>query len=253
MSQKLDYNIMMTSRDRDNGIKAVETLLDLYPDYKDRIDFGSLDITDKGSVSKFRDTIVKKFAGSVDVVVNNAGVGLLKGFNIEVLENNFRTNFGGSAGFQGAMNDLMAQNGRVVYVGAAASLELFKKMDPSLKENFVRKNLTKNELLYWEQELYRSAKEKRTSKDGWPSAAYMLSKLFVMCWARAEAAEAVVAGKGVQVYSVCPGFCATDMTDWKPKKVSYQGASEIVWLFEKEAREEENGTFWFNKKVTQIG
>jgi NAD(P)-dependent dehydrogenase (short-subunit alcohol dehydrogenase family) len=72
MSQKLDYNIMMTSRDRDKGIKAVETLLDLYPSYKDRIDLGSLDITDKGSVSKFRDTIVKKFAGSVDVVVNNA-------------------------------------------------------------------------------------------------------------------------------------------------------------------------------------
>jgi hypothetical protein len=41
MSQKLDYNIMMTSRDRDLGVKAVETLLDLYPSYKDRIDVGS--------------------------------------------------------------------------------------------------------------------------------------------------------------------------------------------------------------------
>jgi NAD(P)-dependent dehydrogenase (short-subunit alcohol dehydrogenase family) len=189
MSQKLDYNIMMTSRDRSLGIKAVETLLDLYPSYKDRIDLNSLDITDKSSITKFRDSIVKKFSSKIDVVVNNAGVAGLKNFNSEVLENNFRTNFGGNIGFQGAMSDLMAENGRIVYIGAATALDLLKKMDPSLKENFIRGNLSKTELLYWEQELYRSAKEKRTRKDGWPSSAYMLSKLFVMCWARAEAAE----------------------------------------------------------------
>jgi carbonyl reductase 1 len=204
-------------------------------------------------VSKFRDTIVKKFAGSVDVIVNNAGVSALKNFNPEILEHIFRTNFGGNTGFQGAMNDLMAENSRVVYIGSSSAFDLLRKMNPSLRENFVRQNLTKNELLYWEQELYQSAKEKRTSKDGWPSSAYGLSKLFVMCWARAEAAEQVVAGKGVQVYSVCPGWCATDMTDWKPKKCSYEGAREIVWLFEKEARKEENGTFWFDQKVKQIG
>lgn len=242
---------MMTSRDRNLGIKAVDTLLDLYPSYRERIDIGTLDITDKSSISKFRDSVVKKFS-TVDVIVNNAGVAALKNFNIEVLENNFRTNFGGNIGFQGAMTDLMADNGRIVYIGSATALDLLKKMDPSLKENFIRGNLTKTELLYWEQELYRSAKEKRTRKDGWPSSAYMLSKLFVMCWARAEAAELKAAGKSVHVYSVCPGFCATDMTEWKPKKCSYEGASEIVWLFEKELKEAENGKFWFNKKEMAI-
>ena len=89
---------MMTSRDRNLGIKAVDTLLDLYPSYKERIDIGTLDITDKSSISKFRDSVVKKFS-TVDVIVNNAGVAALKNFNIEVLENNFRTNFGGNIGF----------------------------------------------------------------------------------------------------------------------------------------------------------
>ena len=67
-------------------------------------------------------------------------------------------------------------------------------------------------------------------EEGWPSAAYAVSKTGIIGMTRAIAKEEQQKDRGVLVNSCCPGFVKTDMTKGRGMKTVDQGAETPVML-----------------------
>lgn len=82
-------------------------------------------------------------------------------------------------------------------------------------------------------EFFTKAVEQGEEKEqGWPSAAYAVSKSGVTGMTRAIALEVAEGqkGKGVLINSCCPGYVSTDMTKHRGAKTVDQGAQTPVLL-----------------------
>lgn len=85
---------------------------------------------------------------------------------------------------------------------------------------------------------------------GWPSAAYAVSKAGEIAMAKAIAKEEAKNGKGVLVSACCPGWVNTDMTKGKGSKTTDEGAKTPVML----ALDDfggVNGGFWQHEKIVK--
>ncbi len=98
---------------------------------------------------------------------------------------------------------------------------------------------------------FTSAVEHGTEKEeGWPSAAYAVSKSGVTGMTRAIALEEKKRGRGVLVNSCCPGYVDTDMTKGRGVKTVDEGASTPVMLALGDIGDTV-GEFWQNEKVIE--
>jgi len=82
---------------------------------------------------------------------------------------------------------------------------------------------------------------------GWPSAAYAVSKAGVIGMTRAVAAAEKAKGSKVLINSCCPGWVQTDMTKGKGSKTPDEGAKTPVML----ALEDiggRSGLFWQHER-----
>ena len=86
------------------------------------------------------------------------------------------------------------------------------------------------------------------TKDGWPSAAYAVSKTGVIGVTRAIAKEEN--GNGVLINSCCPGYVNTDMTKGKGQKSVDEGARTPVMLAVGEVGGV-TGEFWSGDRVVK--
>ena len=79
----------------------------------------------------------------------------------------------------------------------------------------------------------RAVEQGEEKEQGWPSAAYAVSKSGVTGMTRAialEVAEGGQTGKGVLINSCCPGYVSTDMTKHRGAKTVDEGAQTPVFL-----------------------
>ena len=78
----------------------------------------------------------------------------------------------------------------------------------------------------------KAVEQGKEKEQGWPSAAYAVSKSGVTGMTRAVALEVAEGqtGKGVLVNSCCPGYVSTDMTKHRAAKTVDQGAQTPVFL-----------------------
>ena len=78
----------------------------------------------------------------------------------------------------------------------------------------------------------KAVEQGQETQQGWPSAAYAVSKSGVTGMTRAIALEAAEGqtGKGVLVNSCCPGYVSTDMTKHRASKTVDEGAQTPVLL-----------------------
>ena len=94
----------------------------------------------------------------------------------------------------------------------------------------------------------------RANKDlqaeGWPSAAYAVSKSGVTGMTRAIAREHRESGGKVLVNSCCPGYVNTDMTKGKGHKTVDQGAKTPVLLAVGDIKGV-SGEFWHHEEVVE--
>ena len=98
---------------------------------------------------------------------------------------------------------------------------------------------------------FTSAVERGTEKEeGWPSAAYAVSKSGITGFTRAIAEEEKGRGRGVLVNSCCPGYVETDMTGGRGMKSVDEGARTPVLLALGEIGEVTGG-FWQDEKVVE--
>jgi len=114
---KLGYRVIMTSRDRDKGMAAMEGLRSDGLD----VDFQQLDVTDPGHIRGLASYVKNNYEG-LDVLINNAGINPMRpdvfSVSAEIVRETFETNTLGPLMLSQALIPLMNGDGRVVNVSS---------------------------------------------------------------------------------------------------------------------------------------
>lgn len=95
-----------------------------------------------------------------------------------------------------------------------------------------------------------AVKEGKEKEQGWPSAAYAVSKTGAIGMTRAIALEHGQEGGQVLVNSCCPGYVITDMTKGRGSLTPNQGAQTPVFLALGDIGGK-YGEFWEGQEVSQ--
>lgn len=87
------------------------------------------------------------------------------------------------------------------------------------------------------------------TQEGWPSAAYAVSKAGEIAFTKAVAMEEQKKGRGVLVNACCPGYVNTDMTKGRGYKTVDAGAKTPVMLALADIAGK-TGEFWQEEAVS---
>ncbi|GAB1315393.1 hypothetical protein MFIFM68171_05603 [Madurella fahalii] len=193
------------------------------------IKFHQIDISDSPSIQSFADFLRREHPDGIDFVINNAGIAM-DGFNPHVVQTTLRCNYHGTLECTRAFIPLLRPSGgRIVNVGSVVGR--LNKYSPSIRERFLRAQSVDDITALMDD--FTAAVERGTEKEeGWPSAAYAVSKAGTIGMTLQIAAELKRAGgkDGVLVNVCCPGWVVTDLTKGKGHKNPDQGAQTPVML-----------------------
>jgi len=209
---KLQYQVVLTSRDEAKGKAAAEKLQAEGLD----VTFHALDVTSDESSQKLAEFISQQF-GKLDVLVNNAGIYIdektgndsVFDVKIDTVQQTIATNVYGVLRVTQALIPLMKKQnyGRIVNVSSGMG---------------------------------------QLHDMGGGSTGYRLSKTAVNALTRIFASE--LQDTNILVNSVCPGWVKTDMGGENATRTPEQGVDTIVWLATL-ADEGATGGFFRDKKA----
>ncbi|KAF9641231.1 hypothetical protein BFW01_g591 [Lasiodiplodia theobromae] len=250
--------------------------------------FKELDISKKESIDAFAADLQKDH-GSIDVVINNAGIAM-EGFGAcspfiptsspppahNVATTTLATNYHGTLHSTLSLLPLLKPSHSSRLINVASIAGSLSKYPPSLADEFraaarypqsqssSQPPMTPNSPLAATapatalmQVFTDGVRAGGThAEKGFPSAAYAVSKAGVIAMTKAVAGwEAVVAreegreARGVQ--ACCPGWVVTDMTKGKGVKSVDEGARTPVWLALGKEGGEVVGGFWQGERVVE--
>lgn len=174
---------------------------------------------------------------------------LLTSPNIDtnVVKTTLRCNYYGTLEMVNTLLPLMKPLPTSRIVNVASISGALDKYSPQLVERFraVRTVADSTALMEDFTDAVIRGKEK---DEGWPSAAYAVSKAGVIAMTGAVAAAEAQKDNGVVINSCCPGWVVTDMTRGKGVKTPDQGAQTPVMLaFGDDGGQ--TGLFWRDEKV----
>ena len=163
-----------------------------------------------------------------------------------VVKDTLQTNYYGTLTIINDLLPLMRYGGRIVNV-ASTSGRLGEKYSPALKSAFISASETSvpacTALM---SKFANDVKAKREKEEGWPSAAYAVSKAGLIAASKRMAWENE--GTGIRIEFCCPGYVNTDMTKGRGPKTPDQGAQTPVLLALGDLKGEV-GDFWRGEKV----
>ena len=185
-----EFKVVLTARNSAKGKAACEQLR------KQGLDviFHQLDPTDARSIEELAQFLEKEF-GRLDVLVNNAGIMLPEDsaaidVDLDIVRKTFEVNVVAVLALSQAMVPLMRKNGGKI-INISSTMACLSEMD-----------------------------------GGYP--AYRISKTALNALTRVLAAE--LAGYGIQVNSMSPGWVRTDMGGASAPLSVEQGADTVTWL-----------------------
>ncbi|PIA97223.1 Carbonyl reductase [NADPH] 1 [Cercospora beticola] len=232
------FLIYLTARSAERGAAAVKELQN-DPQLKNAkvleqdggqttISYHPLDISQTKSVQDFRDYLHKEHPKGIDMVINNAGIAL-QGFDGNVVKETLQTNYYGSLEATQDFLPLLREGGRLVNVCSMAGK--LNKYSEEVRQAFV--DASKSgvpDVTALMQRFQKSVDEGREKEDGFPSAAYAVSKAGEIAFTKVIAAEEKKKGRDVLVNACCPGYVKTDMTRGGGRKTVDEGAQTPVLL-----------------------
>ena len=157
-------------------------------------------------------------------------------------------NYYGTLDATQAFLPLIRPEGRLVNVASVVG-HLSSKYSDSLRQKFSSTE-TVSDVTNLMEAFANAVKQGNHADEGWPSAAYAVSKTGVIGMTRAIAKEEERNGRGILVNSCCPGFVNTDMTKGRGVKTVDQGAETPVMLALGDIGGQ-SGEFWSKKKLSE--
>ena len=212
------FRVLLTSRS-DTGLAVARALAAKGLPVEHR----RLDVTDDESVTALAAALASEGI-FLDVLVNNAGISM-KGFNAEVARGTLEVNFFGALRVTEGLLARVAPGGNIVMV--SSGMGELSALSPALQGEFARPDLTRDQLVRLARAFVRDVEGGRHTAAGWPSSAYRVSKVALNALTRILASE--LAGRGIRVNAVCPGWVRTDMGGPSASRGVEAGAASIVW------------------------
>ena len=199
--------LLLGSRDSKKGQQALNSLLNIQPEWKDRLDLIQIDVEQDLSVNSAAEEVVTKFGKTPSplyAIVNNAGIGdSMLGLN-KVLQVN---TFGPKRVCDAFLPLLNPSIGRVVNVTSASG-----PLYLAGSSNETKKLLTNPEVSWTEIEKFMSEclklESERTTDWGGDWSAYGISKACTNAYSIYLAKK----NPNLTINSCTPGFIETDLT-----------------------------------------
>ena len=199
--------LLLGSRDSKKGQQALNSLLNIQPEWKDRLDLIQIDVEQDLSVNSAAEEVVTKFGMSPSplyAIVNNAGIGdSMQGLN-KVLQVN---TYGPKRVCDAFLPLLNPSIGRVVNVTSASG-----PLYLAGSSNETKKLLTNPEVSWTEIEKFMSEclklESERTTDWGGDWSAYGISKACTNAYSIYLAKK----NPNLTINACTPGFIETDLT-----------------------------------------
>ncbi|KAK2063315.1 carbonyl reductase [Colletotrichum caudatum] len=248
--------IYLTARDKSRGEQAVSNIQGdaglkqakalSADDGAADIKFRQLDISDSSSISNLASFLKKEHPDGIDFVINNAGIAM-QGFDSNVVKSTLACNYYGTLEATRAWIPVLKPDGRIVNVASVSGS--LSQYSPEIKQRFLDAQSVSEVTKLMEE--FTAAVEKGThEEDGWPSAAYAVSKAGEIGMTRAIARELQEKGSKLLVNSCHPGYVVTDMTRGGGTKTPDQGAQTPVHLAIADIGGA-TGEYWSDEKVAK--
>ncbi|CAH2063271.1 unnamed protein product [Thlaspi arvense] len=264
--------VVLTSRDEQRGLEAVETLKKELGVSDQSLIFHQLDVSDPASITSLAEFVKNQF-GKLDILVNNAGVGGIitdvdalrsgtgkEGFKweeiitetYELAEECIKINYYGPKRMCEAFIPLLQLSDSPRIVNVSSSMGKLKNLLNEWAKGILSdaENLTEERIDEVNKELLDDFKEGTVKTKNWTKAmsAYVVSKAGLNGYTRILAKK----HPEFRVNSVCPGFVKTDM-NFKTGVLSVEeGASSPVRLALLPHQETPSGCFFDRTQVSEF-
>lgn len=238
------YEVILTARNPTLGQKALETLRSKYPQSASKVIYHQLDVNDDASASSFADW-VKTTLGHIDVLVNNAAVAR-QGETDEEKKFTIQTNFLSLVKLTEKLLPLVSEDGKILMM--SSSLGQLSDQGETLRNALEDSNLDRTKLLQIANNFLEVSKDYKGNQYT-QDPSYPGSKALLNAYVRYVLTQQV--GANQQVYSICPGWCRTDMGSEQAPLPAEAGADTPVYLIELPFKRDSelNGKFITERKV----
>ena len=248
--------VIITSRDETRGKAAVNEILDEYPSSKEFLYYHVLDITNKDTYSPFSDWIKSTF-GKIDVLVNNAGL-KMDGDGLENVgyksplshaEKTIATNYYATRVFTEYVLPLLASDGKIINVSSIRGL--YHYQGRTLYEKLAHPDFQPKEIDEVYEIFMNAAKKQNYDEARITGHSYNISKALLNAWTYHVLKDSLKGDQ--QAFTMCPGWCRTDMGgDYAPKRPE-EGPETIEYLIDLpyKLNKEINGKFFTEKKLVE--
>ncbi|CAF3700118.1 unnamed protein product [Rotaria socialis] len=237
-----DDLILLGSRDLKRGEDALSQL-----GSPTNVHLLQLDTLSKESISFATNEIKQKYGGQLDVIINNAGIAPTDE-SVEEARKTLATNYYGVKLLNDNLIPFLSDHGRVINVASGIGPMVLGYVSKDLQDKYTSATLTSEQLDCLVEDFVLALESNNLEKCGYttelPYLAYGVSKMALIALTRIEAQQCSDARK-IFVYSVCPGYCATDINKHGPGARSAElGADSILHVVNTSDHELKNGAFY---------
>ena len=248
-------NVIMTSRNETLGKAALVEILRQYPTSKESLYYHVLDITNKETYAPFTDWIKSTF-GKIDVLVNNAGI---KRDN-DAFESDYKsplsdaekvvgTNYTSTRAFTEFVLPLLASDGKIINISSIRGL--YKYQGKTLYKKLANPGFQPKEIDEVYELFMNAAKNQNFEEAGITGSSYNISKALVTAWTYYVLKDSLKGDQ--QTFSMCPGWCRTNLGGDKAPKSVEEGPDTIEYLIDLpfKLNKEINGKFFLEKELVE--
>ena len=169
----------------------------------------------------------------------------------------FATNYFGTINFAKQMQPMVADSGKILFMGSICGPDAFKKCDAPFKFRFLEQNLTEEDVTGWARDYVEDVKSGAWKEKGYSMWEYGMSKLFLQTYCSALSRCDDIVGRGVQCYTMHPGVITSDINGQnKNYKPLVEGTRSAMILIEREFKIdplEQGGFFHEDGSLLRLG